>query len=229
MPYKRKRYGTKKYKKSYKRRKTANTRTMYRIAKKVVRMNTELKYVDYGLSGSQDYNGTILNVTALINQGDAENQRDGSKLRVKGMKVTVQFVGQQNSGVTQQVIRYVVVRGFAENNTAMTVGTVLTQVGTSSAPISAYSFSQSKKYKVIDNKRFTMSAGYSAIATPTVPGFSTRKFYSKYYKFDHDVEYLSNTTNVMDGGIYIIGISDEATSANNPIMFYNVRLYFTDS
>lgn len=230
MPIKRRSFKARKgYKRRYKRRSLIDSKRVYKIAKSVLRRNTELKYVDYALSGSQDYNGTILNVTGLINQGDAENQRDGSKIRVKGMKVTVQFAGNQNSGLIQQVCRYLVVRGFTENNAAMTVGTVLASPGTVSAPICPYSFSQSKKYKVIENKLFTMSSGYSAIATPTVPGFSTRKFYSRYYKFDHDCEYLGATTNVMDGGVYIIGVGEEVAAATNPTMFYNIRLYFTDS
>lgn len=202
---------------------------MYRIAKRVVRSNQELKYIDYTSTNTYDYNGAIIDVTSYVAQGDTINTRDGSKIKLRGMKVTAEFIGNQNSGFLDQNIRFLVVRGHAENNTAMTVGTVLQATGSAQILISPYYFQTSKRYKIIDDKRFYMASGYSALATPAPAPYRPRQYYSRFYKFSHDVTYLTTGTNIMDGGVYIIACSDEANSIYNPGMYFTVRLYFTDS
>ena len=118
-------------------------------------------------------------------------------------------------------MRVLFVRGYNENGTPLTLGTVLQYTGSAYAITSPYNYDNSSKYKVLYDKVWTLSSG--AGVTGSTPARCLR--ISK--KLGHEIQWSANTTTVLDGGLCVFFISD--VSLNPPSVQYQTRVYFTDA
>lgn len=233
MPYKRP------FKKSYrrytKRRRMTRNRfsrksLMYRIARRVVRANAETKYSDFTDSSTVGNLGYLHELTSNIGQGDTQITRDGSRLKIVALKFKYEVIGAGLASDFRQNIRVLVVRGHAESTTPLTVNDVIEYDGTGNAVLSPYTFNNNKKYTILYDRTHTLCAGWQVIGSDTlVPGYKPTQMVKKTLKLNIKVEYNGATTQIMNGGLYVIAIGEELSGANNPQLRYLARTYFTDS
>lgn len=202
---------------------------MYRIAKKVVRQNAETKFNDQSDSSTVSYLGYLYQLTVNMTQGDSQSTRDGSRLKIVALKLKYEVLGGALASDFRQNIRILVVRGHAESTTPLTVNDVIEYDGTGNAVLSPYTFNNNKKYSIIYDKTHTVAAGWSVIGdASTVPGYRPSYMVKKTFKLNIRTEYNGATTQIMDGGLYVIAISEDLAGSNNPVFRYLARTYFTD-
>ena len=92
-------------KRHYRKRRIQKRKTDHSKLLKLIRtvqvQKPELKYYDLSLSSTPDYNGTIVNFMNSITQGDTQNQRNGSKIRLH----SIQFKGVITGNVAANAVR----------------------------------------------------------------------------------------------------------------------------
>lgn len=203
---------------------------IYTIARSVVNKNQELKYYDHRVTTTVSYNGYVLNLTAQIAQGDTQFSRDGSRLMNKGIKLNYEVTSAVLYVGVVQNLRVMIVRTFADNGVTLPAADLIQYPGGIDAVISPYSYNKSRRYKVLYDKIHVLSAGSTGVpAATTIPGYPSSAIRRVFKKLNYPTQYEAGTTGVNDGGLYMFCFSDEAAGANNPVIHFVARHYYTDA
>lgn len=208
---------------------------MYRIAKQVVSKQQEMKYYDINQAGAISIldTGSVINLSSFIALGDTQSARDGSVLMNKGILFSYMVTGNLNTLVASQRARIIIFRCYSENLATIAPVDIIQYVGSTISTISPKQYNTRSKYKILYDKTHNLASGWVGIpgatagAPATTPGFHDVAVRRRYIKFNHKTTYDANATNIRDGGIYLLYISDVATS--HPSFVYSVRYFFTDS
>lgn len=234
MPYRRR------FKKSFRRKRTmkrkrTSSKRIYRIAKRAARNVGELKFQDIGNSGAlwtPSWTGDLEELCDNIAQTIGQTNRIGSAIRLKGIRLAFRITGNDAHPRPTSTVRILLVRGHAENGVPLTWTDINQEIGNSSAVMSAKRFNRYKKSTVYYDKTFQVGSGWLTIPglgnPPTVPSISDRITRKTYIPLNYDVRYdVLATTLIMDGGLYIMAISDNLDISRAEVL-WNVRLYFHD-
>lgn len=186
-----------------------------RLASTVARMvNTEKKYVDASGTIAPTYTGSVTSFT--VSAGTSESQRIGSS--IKPLHFTLRGTIYASSvGNEQQYFRLILFRGKQENGVAYTASDILENTGGVYSPFSAKKYDNRFHTKIIWDKLIAVNK--STASTTKMVKFSKKLF--GHMTFD------GATTNVEDGGLYLLCISDVAS--NPAALNYYSRLTYTDN
>lgn len=199
-----------------------------KIARAVRLQKPELKYYDLSLSVNPDYNGTIVNLMNSITQGDTQNQRNGSKIRLHSIQFKGIMTGNVAANAVSQVVRFMIVLGNNENTTNLTVPNLLQVTGTVNTPYSPYNWDQRSKYTIMKDMTKIVPAGEAVGAATTTnisPGY--KPTYIKMYKrLNKVVTFNAATINVINHGLYYCFVSDSAASLPQVNGYF--RVTYTD-
>lgn len=219
-------------KRHYRKRRIQKRKTDHSKLLKLIRtvqvQKPELKYYDLSLSSTPDYNGTIVNFMNSITQGDTQNQRNGSKIRLHSIQFKGVITGNVAANAVSQVVRFMIILGKNENTTNLTVPNVLQLTGSVNTPYSPYNWDQRSKFDILRDRTFIVPSG-EAVGAATTTNISAgyRPTYVKMYKrLNKVVTFNAATTNIINHGLYYCFASD--SSANLPAVQGYFRITYTD-
>lgn len=198
---------------------------MVRIAKSVVNKSAELKYFDRELQVNADWSGSIdAAPTTLITQGDTQNQRQGSKIMIKGVRLSYKFQGNIFATTAVQNFKIMIIGGRGENETTFLPSNIIQTTGSVYAVKSPKTFNKSRRYKVYYSKIVSVAGGWTG-----TPGFPDQRTITTYVKVNYPVTFTTGGgTTINNGGIYILVIGEETSGGTNGTCQYTCRVYFTD-
>lgn len=192
--------------------------SMMYTAKHLARMvNTEVKQFLYSSDATTTWSGTVYNVFQPA-AGTGESQRIGSSC--KPLHLTIRgVINVAVAGNEQQLCRVIIFRGKNENGVAYTPSDILesSAVGTAFAPVCTKNWDDRFRTKILYDKTFVVNK--TAAATEKQFKFSKKLF--------GHTQFHAATTDVENGGIYVLTIAD--TAANGPHAAFYMRTSFSDS
>ena len=217
-------------------RKRTSSKRIYRIAKRAARNTGELKFYDYGNQGAiwtPSWTGDIDNIADNIAVGNQQTNRIGSTVRFKGIRFSFIITGNDAHPYPDSHVRIVVCRGHAENAVAFTWTDVNQELGNNLAIVSPKRFNRFKKFTIYYDKTFHVGSGWLTIPgagnPPGLPGIPFKKIVKTYIPLNYNIRYdVAATATIMDGGLYVMAISDNADISRASVEFHT-RLYFHDS
>lgn len=181
-----------------------------RIAHRVVNQGAEHKYHDKQSSTTADFNGLIVDVSAVA-QGDTDITRDGDKLMPTSLEVGFNLIGETYSGIC----RLVVFR-WKEASIPL-VSEIFQGSGGAYATIQPFDHDERSRFEVLADKRYSVSNnGGTEIVTT--------RFRLKLAK--KRIEFIGGSTTGRNK-IYVIMISDRSL-VTSPGTFLMTRLNYTD-
>lgn len=190
------------------------------LASKVYRfVNTEVKFHDVTQTGTAIPNTGSINGLSAITQGDTSLTRDGQS--VKLMNLTIRgFITTNQSQPYPQITRIILFRGKQENG----VGFSATDILETASVISPKNYTDRFRTKILYDQTFyqNQGAGLSAAAFGTL----SRPFNIN-LKCQGHVNFAGSSTNIEDGGLYLLYLSNQATST--PTITYYSRLTYVDN
>ena len=176
-------------------------------------LNVELKHFDTAQT-IYPYTSNFSTV-ALFNipQGDADNQRNGEKLRIKSLNITGVVV--KNGGVANTLVKFVLVKCPTVHSDTSPG----TQVYVDPLMCTFRNMDFTKKYSVIWTK---------TIALNTI---STKKLFDKYIKLNIPVSYTSSAGDSVEANQYFLMVtSDQANNAASlPTITLKTRVRYIDN
>lgn len=176
-------------------------------------LNVELKHFDTE-STIYPYTAAFIPV-ALFNipQGDADNERNGEKLRIKSLNIQGSIVKQ--GAVANNLIKLVLVKcPTVHSDTAPE-----TQVYTTQSMTSFRNMDFTKKFSVVWTKVISLNT------------ISTKKLFEKYIKLDLPVSYTSSAGDSVEANQYfLMATSDNTNSATTcPTLTIKSRVRYLDN
>lgn len=216
-------YNKRRFKKRYRKRYPRKARSMskadmaYSLARRAMykanfvkgNLNVEYKFEDITSTAAQD-DTPQLDQVFLVAQGDTASTRSGNSVKLKAMHVRMKV--EINSSATNTIFRWMVIQWFEDSTPAPA-----DILANTSAVDSFLNINQSRNYKVISSKIINLNQDKN----PWV-------FYNKSFKLNTHVKYDgANTTDVTNGGLYILTFSSEET--NTPAYTYTIRTRYIDN
>ena len=176
-------------------------------------LNVELKHFD---TSTTVYPYTQnFNTVALFNipQGDADNQRNGEKLRIKSLNISA--VAQKNGGVDNTLVKFVLVKCPTVHSDTSPA----TQVYVDPLMCTFRNMDFTKKYTVVWTKTVSLST------------ISNKKLIDKYIKLNLPVSYTSSAGDSVEANQYFLMItSDQANNAASlPTITLKTRVRYIDN
>jgi len=201
---------------AYKHRNTAVK--ALKLASKVARMvNVEYKAHEINTVNNYDIGGEVLSLTNGIAQGDGYNTRDG--ISIKPMRLSGRCYVEMNVSAPTTLFRCIVFRGKNEK------GEIYTPQGNSQLDILDPDAIGPLARKNRDN-RFGTKILYDKLFTLSQSG-TRAKVLDLNIRLDGHVNYENTTTDVDNGGLYILLISDQDTLT--PVWRSQLTLTYTDN
>ncbi len=178
-------------------------------------INTEVKHHDVIVTAFRiPLTGNVNNL-AVISQGDTSNNRDG--LSLKPLNLTFRATLLHRTPQDDSRVRLIIFRGKQENGIAYTSQDLLETDNV----LSPKNYSDRFRSKILCDKTFTMNQMFDA---------SNRSYhFEKVIKMHGHVNYSEGSNAIEDGGIYIMVLSDQTLTADQPEISYYARLTFTDN
>lgn len=174
-------------------------------------VNSEMMKNDVASSTTIANTGSIIRMVDIA-QGDADGQRTGNSILLRGINLKLVFT--QNVSATDTLYRIILFQDtqqVADTNPA--VADVLESVSTL-APLNSESVG---RFKIMKNWFF-----HTSNSSDTV------KHVKYYLNLRQHMRYNGTaSTDYQKGGIYLLILSDQGT--NTPTMFYNKRVYYHDN
>lgn len=197
--------------------------TAYKLASKVARIvNSEVKFHDAQQTQTNiDTNGNVHSLCTIA-QGDGDNSRDGSSIKLAHLTIRGTLQGNANETSPTRV-RIILLRGKGERGTTPTFATTLEDITNFDAIVSPKSWNNKFNSKILYDKVFMLypyNVGNNG---------STKYFKINMKLYGHVKWETANTdgTDIEDGGLYLMMISDEGT--NMPNTTYYSRLTYYDN
>lgn len=205
------RYKRRYRRRTYRRRRTAWYNKKYSVAQLASKAMKGVRYLsglvnsekfkhDQITAGSFNNNGNVIHLTN-IGQGDDDGQRTGNSIFVRG--VSIRGTLSKNSSSTDSRVRLMLVIDKQQvGDTNPAVSDILDSTGTS---LSVYSFLNDTtvgRFTILKSRMYALTED-----TPTIN-------VNWHFNLRHHVRYNGPlASDVQRGGIYLVGISNEATNA----------------
>lgn len=204
---------------------------MYRIAKKAIRSEQELKYVDtntpqFLIPANADGAYKVMLTTAIlpaIGSTNNNNTRVGREVWLRGIKISMELNGNDTSTRDIQMVRIIIAQ-FPDYITTPNWSTILQDATTTNLINSPYNWEARKVYKRLWEKKVALSA--HANESPV----TSYRTITAYIPCRFKVEF--NDFNATYNSVGLFVASDEADIAAEtaaPSFKFYARLYFTDS
>lgn len=191
-------------------------RSITSVVNKILAKKAETKYFNYVEGITTDYNGAVRRITNIA-QGLADYNRVGDQLTMSSITLRIALT---NESDVYNNCRLIIFRWNDDDSTAAPVpGTLLTDVGYTSAPISPWVFDnmRSGKFKVLYDKLFDVNAELStAVRFPL----------KVHLKVKNNIKFVGGSANGI-GHIYYLIVSDSSTSTH-PIFNVAAQMFFKD-
>lgn len=180
-------------------------------------VNAEKKFADLTANGTTDYNGIVLDLTAVA-QGDTESSRNGNSIYVRGILLNINY--NMNTAATYSLVKTYVFIDNEPNGTPPTASDILENAGTVYAPQSQIKFPEARtRFKILKVGTFNLSNA-GAIA----------KNLKWYINLRHHTKFTGiNATDEGKGHIYVMMISDRTPDSNEVGYAMVNRTYFYDN
>lgn len=194
-------------------------------------INSERKYHVLQASNNYDYNGLIFSL-ADIPQGDAAINRDGNSILPRYLSVNY-VIGATNSASTPIVIRMILFRYWGEATSgtpSVTTSEILSTTGTQFAPLSHLNDNNTgskgdreRRIEVLRNDLYSFDLVDKRDVTGSYNITMNNGNLKEHIKYD-----AAATSQPTSGGLYILVISNDATSTNARFTFES-KLTFYDN
>lgn len=231
MAYRKRRYRKRRYKRKAK---GANDKTVtvwsdhsvlekankaLNLASKVYRfVNTEIKFADTvatPLTIPNGGGGASITSMHTIPQGDGQSTRDGDSLKPLHFTFRGRLIG--NSNVSNTIpVRIIFFRGKQENGVVPTGADILATQDL----VSPKDYDERFRSKILYDKVHQLTANYSGQIVSKMIYFQV--------KMDGHITYSAASTNVENGGLYMLALSNQGVG-NEPTMNYRARLTYVDN
>lgn len=208
----------------------ATIKTVKKIVKAAIRRAPEIKYKDQTTSFSMlSSNTAFINLIAAITQGVTNSGRIGDKIRLKSLHIKGWVVGDPASTNTffNNHYRWFIVRGHKEGGNVPSINEYLESQGTTAMLYDHRNFSKKGLLTSLCDVQGQIPSGWTNPTVDLQPMGNPLHIINKRIKLNHVVKFDDDGTSIMDGGIYLSGISDVATAA--PSLVYNIRITYTDA
>lgn len=176
-------------------------------------LNVELKHFDTD-NTIYPYTGAFLSTGLFqIAQGDADNQRNGEKLRIKSLHIQGSVV--KNAAVANTLIKIVLVKCPTIHSDT----SPQTEVYTTQSMTSFRNMDFTKKYSVIWTKTISLNS------------IKTKQLFDKYIKLDIPVSYTAAGADTIEANGYFLMItSDQINNASSiPTFNFKTRVRYIDN
>lgn len=184
-----------------------------KIAKQVKRMvNVEYKYTYDVFNGTFNDAG-LIKAICIPTQGDTQTSRDGNSIKL--MNLSGRIFIRINPLADATAIRLIIFRGKSEQSTFPTISSYF-ETG-------AGQIYQAPKDP---NFRYNTKTIYDHTYNLDKNGNMSQNINWSFKLFGHTT-FVNATTNIADGGLYMILVSNEST--NLPTMQYTLKTTFTDN
>lgn len=194
----------------------------YSLAKKVARMvNSEIKFHDVQATNTAyDSTGTIVNLSTIA-QGDGDNARDGSSIKLAHLTMRMSW-SSNTTDTTPQRVRMILFRGKNEKSTPPTISTLLEDTTQYDNIVSPKNWDHKFNTRVLYDRVIVLTPNASA-SNQSKELVISKKLYGH-------VKFATNDTagtDIENGGLYMLIVSDETTNA--PTCTFYSRLTFYDN
>lgn len=177
-------------------------------------INVEIKHHDVTQVGTAiPSTGNIIGLAA-VPQGDAFDNRDGSSIKVLNLTSRMSFVSSV-SATSGTLVRLILFRGKQENG----VGYSATDILEAATVHSPKNYTDRFRTKILMDQTFALNNQSTSHALT--------RFMTKVQKLQGHVSYDDATTNIEDGGLYMLQLSNQGV--NTPNITAHHRLTFTDN
>lgn len=209
------------YKRKYVKRKRTSRRgktfrkTVAKIARRVVKSQSEHKYFDFSSATGFDYGGSVLDISAVTQGGSTDVTRSGDELRATSLLVNMLITVADATNLCRIIcFKWKQDSGLATPG----VGDILNTIGSTSAPLSPYVHDQRGNFTVMYDKTWNLVLNTSRESV-------VRKVKIKMGKKGKINFNGGGTTG--RGKFYLLFISDSA-AVPNPSFRLITRLNFID-
>ena len=176
-------------------------------------LNVELKHFDTAHT-LYPYTSNF-NSVALFNipQGDADNQRNGEKLRIKSLNISA--VAYKNNGVDNTLVKFVLVKCPTVHSDT----SPQTQVYVDPLMCTFRNMDYTKKYSVIWTKTISLST------------ITNKKLIDKYIKLNIPVSYTSSAGDSVEANQYYLLVTSDQENTNStlPTITLKTRVRYIDN
>ncbi len=191
---------------------------MYRIAKRAVAKQTELKYIGTNVTTNQ----SVSDATPVFQpfnypvQGDTDFNRDGDQIMLKRLRIRIQMYRPQtvpgNAAYIPNSMRFLVIQ-WKDNRTP-----AITDILQSNAYLSFIRWDQRQLFKVLMDKHvhFSTNGNAEVLVKRTL------------YKMRQKVQFVSGTQTCTNKLYYLILSDNGVTDQNKCTYNFNARVEFTD-
>ncbi len=180
-------------------------------------INVEFKQHTVKLTAEAIGITTDFNNLCLINQGDTDETRDGSSIRLKSIDLKG-FV-KLHASATSTMIRIIIVLDKQTNQAQFTYPDLYEDATTGDAIISARNIDNAHRFVVLMDTRISLSASGNSV----VP-FSFYKKINTIIRYDNTGNVVADLTS---NAYSLLLVSDEAT--NTPAVTLSARLRYIDN
>lgn len=212
------------FKKRFRKRKVkAKKQNVARVVKKEIMKMAENKYHDY--SNIVNMTATIsINDTTVISQSagaSTDLTRIGDNIQISRLQFRYNIVA-ASTATSAHTLRVLLIQWLSP--TVPVAADILTNTGAGSATVSLYNMDNFRKHgllKVLYDRThcISQSSGGPAVA------IHQNKWL---HRFRHNLNYSTGGTTPNNGCIYLVFVSDTATSTEYPVMEYYQRIQFID-
>lgn len=175
-------------------------------------LNPEYKHSDYAITQAVNNAGVVFSNINFIAQGDTDQTRDGNSIKVTSHFMRYTFT--RNTSSTATYVRFIVFTDVSSNAAVPAVVDVLDN----SSALSPLNTLNGSRFHILMDRTYTLSAD-----KPIVAG-------EYYKKMQHHIKFLDGSatnTNLGQGPIYLLAISNEIT--NTPTLSLQSRIRFLDN
>lgn len=177
-------------------------------------VNSERMYFDCNDTQGPTYNGAITLLSGIAT-GDDDGARTGNSILARSLYLN--FSSTINASATTTLVRLIVFMDKMNTGTAPTVADILSTPGNGYAPLCPLNVDHTSRYKVLMDKKLTLSINGSRIARTI-----------KYVPLMTHIKYTGvNATDVYKNNIYVLYITDQL--ANTPLVNLCSRLGYHDN
>lgn len=201
-------------------------RKVVKLAAVVKKTAPELHYTDYNVTDRKPVAaGDIINLTSFQTVGDNNTNRTGSKININGLQMKFRVTTDTETDIQQSsAVRVIIFKGKHENQVAYTPSDILRAVGSKQSLIGPYNHDDRNRFTIVCDKTVILASGNNNALSA---GWQSDMLFqcNKGFK-GHKVIYATTTTNVEHGGLYLMYMSDSATTEGAPLLHYGGRLTF---
>jgi len=223
MYYRRRQYRSRrKYRYRRGRKTTSGTaRAAYAVAKRTQAITRpESKYVDSDSTNNFDNTAGVFTLLNGMIQSTGASGRIGKVIGINGLWASIRF--EMAAGAFNSSARFIVFLDKQPNGAAVSQTTLLATPAVVTYSDMPFNIDNRKRFKIICDKRFRMSAGDSTIVF-------VRKFFKLSIKTIYNAGNTGTVTDINTNALYWAIFTDQTAGANAPGYSISTRMRYFDA